>query len=49
MTLVKQLSGRDRPKLKTHFLALPPEDIYLRFGLALSAAAITDYAEYIDF
>lgn len=46
--LVKQLSGGERRKLKTHFLALPPEDIFLRFGRGLSAAAITDYVEYID-
>lgn len=49
MILVKQLSGGERAKLKTHFLALPPEDIYLRFGHALNAAAITDYVEYINF
>lgn len=46
--LVKQLSGDERRKLKTHFFALPPEDIFLRFGHGLSAAAITDYVEYID-
>ena len=49
MILVKQLSGGERAKLKTHFLALPPEDIYLRFGHALNAVAITDYVEYINF
>ena len=49
MTLVKQLSGRERRKLTAHFLSLPPEDIYLRFGHALSAAAKSDYVEYIDF
>ena len=48
MTLVKQLSGSERRKLKAHFLALPPEDIYLRFGNALSAAAVADYVEYLD-
>ncbi len=49
VTLVKQFSLFERPKLKTHFLALPPEDVYLRFGLAQNSAAIIDYVEHIDF
>jgi RimJ/RimL family protein N-acetyltransferase len=49
VTLVKQLSGFERPKLKSHFLALPPEDVYLRFGLAQNSAAIIDYVEHLDF
>jgi GNAT superfamily N-acetyltransferase len=48
MIAVKQLFGGERRKLKAHFLALPPEDIYLRFGNALNAAAVADYVEYLD-
>ena len=48
MISVKQLSGRDRGRLLKHFIALPQEDIYLRFGSALSAAAIANYVMYLD-
>ena len=49
MISVKQLSGRERGGLLRHFIALPQEDIYLRFGSALSAAAIASYVMYLDF
>jgi RimJ/RimL family protein N-acetyltransferase len=49
MVSVKQLSGGERGRLLRHFIALPQEDIYLRFGSALSAAAIATYVMYLDF
>ena len=49
MISVKQLSGRERGRLLRHFITLPQEDIYLRFGSALSAAAIANYVTYLDF
>jgi GNAT superfamily N-acetyltransferase len=49
MISVKQLSGGERGRLLRHFIALPQEDIYLRFGSALSAAAIASYVMYLDF
>jgi RimJ/RimL family protein N-acetyltransferase len=49
MISVKQLSGGERYKLFKHFVALPQEDIYLRFGSALNPAAIASYVEYLDF
>ena len=49
MISVKQLSGGERGRLLRHFIALPQEDIYLRFGSALSAAAIASYVMYLNF
>lgn len=49
MISVKHLPGGERDRLLRHFLSLPREDIYLRFGSTLSAAAIASYVRYIDF
>lgn len=49
MISVKQLSRDERGSLLRHFIALPQEDIYLRFGGAFSAAAIASYVRYLDF
>ena len=49
MISVKKLSGRERYKLFKHFVALPQEDIYLRFGTALNPASLASYVEYLDF
>ena len=46
--LVKQLSRAEQPALIEHFLSLPPEDIYLRFGYAMNAAGQIDYVEKMD-
>ena len=47
--LVKQLSHREQPALIEHFLSLPPEDIYLRFGHVMNVAGRIDYVEKMDF
>ena len=46
---VQRLSARVRPQLREHFLALPPEDIRLRFGAPLPAESILRYLDGIDF
>jgi RimJ/RimL family protein N-acetyltransferase len=46
---VTRLSEASRPALRRHFLALGPEDVRLRFGSPLSAPAIEEYVERIDF
>jgi RimJ/RimL family protein N-acetyltransferase len=46
---VKRLLAADRTKLKAHFLALPREDIRLRFGAVLPPEAIEQYVDNIDF
>lgn len=38
-----------RPAVQKHLLALGPDDRYGRFASALSDAAVTAYAEHIDF
>ncbi|MGH8752792.1 MAG: GNAT family N-acetyltransferase [Burkholderiales bacterium] len=47
--LTKQLSSISREALHRHFLALPPEDIRLRFGSALSEEALIAYVDKINF
>ncbi len=49
MICVKQLSCGERGRLLRHFISLPQEDIYLRFGSALSVAAIASYVRYLNF
>jgi GNAT superfamily N-acetyltransferase len=46
---VQRLSEASRPELERHFLNLGPEDLRLRFGIAISAGAISDYVARIDF
>jgi GNAT superfamily N-acetyltransferase len=46
---VKRLSPAHRLKLKAHFLALPGEDLRLRFGAPLPPEAIEEYVDSIDF
>jgi len=46
---VQRLNGGARGLLKTHFLALEPEDRRLRFGASLSADSIAAYVDRIDF
>ena len=47
--LTKQLSAISREALRRHFLALPPEDLRLRFGSALSKESLITYVDKIDF
>ena len=47
--LTKQLSSISRDTLRRHFLALPPEDMRLRFGSALSEEALNTYVDKINF
>jgi RimJ/RimL family protein N-acetyltransferase len=47
--LTKQLSAISREALSRHFLALPPEDMRLRFGSSLSEEALNAYVDKIDF
>ncbi|HEY6282054.1 MAG TPA: GNAT family N-acetyltransferase [Burkholderiales bacterium] len=47
--LIKQLSVISREALRRHFLALPPEDMRLRFGSALSEEALNAYVDKINF
>ncbi|MGH8755511.1 MAG: GNAT family N-acetyltransferase [Burkholderiales bacterium] len=47
--LTKQLSSISREALRRHFLALPPEDMRLRFGSALSEEALIAYIDKINF
>lgn len=47
--LTKQLSAISREVLRRHFLALPPEDVRLRFGSALSEEALNAYVDKINF
>ena len=46
---VQRLSETSRSELERHFLSLGPEDVRLRFGVAIAAAAIVDYVARIDF
>jgi GNAT superfamily N-acetyltransferase len=46
---VQRLTEASRPGLERHFLSLGPEDVRLRFGVAIAAAAIVDYVARIDF
>ena len=46
---VQRLTEASRPEVERHFLRLEPEDVRLRFGIAIAAAAIVDYVERIDF
>ena len=46
---VQRLSEGSRPELARHFLSLGREDVRLRFGVVISAAAIAQYVERIDF
>ncbi len=47
--LSKQLSSISREALRRHFLALPPEDIRLRFGSVLNEEALNVYVDKINF
>lgn len=47
--LTKELSAISREALRRHFLALPPEDVRLRFGSSMSAEGIGAYVDKIDF
>jgi|tagenome__1003787_1003787.scaffolds.fasta_scaffold20282464_2 RimJ/RimL family protein N-acetyltransferase len=47
--IVSELSSAQRPALERHFLALGAEDRRLRFGIALSDAAVRAYVARIDF
>ena len=47
--LTKQLSSTNREALRRHFLALPREDVRLRFGSSMSAEGINAYVDKIDF
>lgn len=46
---VTELAGLHRPALLRHFLALDAHDRRLRFGAAMSAAALRAYVARIDF
>ncbi len=46
---VQRLSEGTRAVLKAHFLALPAEDLRLRFGTTLSTDGIAAYVDGIDF
>ncbi|HUL42462.1 MAG TPA: GNAT family N-acetyltransferase [Burkholderiales bacterium] len=47
--LIKQLSALSDEALRQHFLALPPEDLRLRFGSSLSKEALNSYVDKINF
>jgi len=47
--IVSELSSAQRPALERHFVALGSEDRRLRFGIALSDAAVRAYVARIDF
>ncbi len=46
---VQRLEESSRPALRRHFLGLDVEDLRLRFGAAIGAAAIIAYVDRIDF
>jgi GNAT superfamily N-acetyltransferase len=46
---IQRLSSNARDAFLAHLLTLGPEDVRLRFGTPLSAAAITAYVDRIDF
>jgi RimJ/RimL family protein N-acetyltransferase len=46
---VKQLSTLSRPALLRHFLALPAEDLRLRFGAVKTPEALREYVFALDF
>jgi len=46
---IRSLADRHRERIKTHLLALPPEDRYLRFGYAATDAHVGLYVDRIDF
>lgn len=47
--IVQRLVEASRPALRQHFLSLDAEDLRLRFGAAISPAAIVAYVDGIDF
>lgn len=47
--LIKQLSAISREASGRHFLALPPEDVRLRFGSSMSKEALKAYVDKINF
>lgn len=49
VTLVRELSSRDRARLLTHFLALNDDDRLLRFGQVVTNHVIEHYVHGIDF
>jgi GNAT superfamily N-acetyltransferase len=46
---IKALSPRHRDRIAEHLLALPPQDLYLRFGYVTSAAQVRKYVDMLDF
>jgi RimJ/RimL family protein N-acetyltransferase len=46
---IRALAPRHRDRIAEHLLSLPPQDIYLRFGYAASAAQIRKYVDMLDF
>jgi hypothetical protein len=46
---VQRLTEGSRPGLARHFLSLDREDVRLRFGVVIPAAAMAEYVERIDF
>ena len=46
---VQRLNEASRPQLERHFLSLEPEDVRLRFGVAIGPEAIVAYVARIDF
>ena len=46
---IRSLSERHRERALTHFLTLPPEDRYLRFGYHATDAQIGRYVDQLDF
>ncbi|MBS0319767.1 MAG: N-acetyltransferase [Proteobacteria bacterium] len=47
--VVQRLSGSARDAYREHLLALPPQDVYLRFGAAMKPEAIAAYVDHIHF
>ena len=46
---IQRITETSRPALTAHFLALPPEDVRLRFGTPRAPESIATYTEQIDF
>src|SRR5256885_6040869 len=47
--VAKRLDANNRAVLAEHFIALPAEDIRLRFGIPRTAASLRNYVADIDF
>jgi GNAT superfamily N-acetyltransferase len=46
---IRSLAERHRARVRTHLLALEPQDRYLRFGYAASDTHISRYVDMLDF